>query len=123
MMNANKYLKNTKVIPVTWDKMIVKKPIENPVIWDVKSHAIKQKDKQRPEMKVNLRDTSLRTKGIAEKENIVKKYDKDVSIKQVVPEPQPNKEFEGNNKSRDDGRDRRKKETENSKKKDKREKK
>lgn len=107
MMIANKYLQNTKVIPVTLDKFLVKKPIDNPAIWDVKSHAIKQKDKHRPELKVNLRDTSLRTKGIVEKENITKKYEKEYELSSK------------NETKEDDERNRRKKIKQNIKKKNK----
>lgn len=64
---ANKHLNQTKQVSITWDRLIKKVPIENPPVWDVRSKAEKDAQKQReklPDAKVNLREPALRTKGV-----------------------------------------------------------
>lgn len=64
---ANKHLNQTKQVSITWDRLIKKVPIENPPVWDARSKAEKEAQKQReklPDAKVNLREPELRTKGV-----------------------------------------------------------
>jgi hypothetical protein len=72
---ANDLLKNTKVIPVTMDKYVIKKQLDKKY---ARVPPLKQMfDSPTPENIINLREPSLRTKGIkkSSKENMDKNYE------------------------------------------------
>jgi hypothetical protein len=73
---ANELLVATKATPVTMDKFVIKKSLDEPVIKSVQKRH-EQMSKKAPMTKVDLTEPSLRTKGVPpKKENVNSSYDK-----------------------------------------------
>lgn len=65
---ANDLLLNTRNIPITLDKFVIRKKLEQPYPWNERARNAKQvQESPLQETRVNLEDPSLRTKGVSSK--------------------------------------------------------
>lgn len=81
---ANEFLTSSKAQPVTIDKFVIKRQIDEPFPKSVKTKHNEMRNKA-PSSKVNLKEPSLRTKGVksaaVKKENVITNYDGDGETK------------------------------------------
>lgn len=97
---ANEFLTSSKTQPVTIDKFVIKRQIDEPFPKSMKTKHNEMRNKA-PSSKVNLKEPSLRTKGVktasVKKENVITNYDgtscgKDGIIKEKESSTQLQKE-------------------------------
>lgn len=62
---ANQQIMNTRTIPVTLDKYVIRKKTEQPYPWCARQTIVDE-----PQVKVDLKDKKLRTKGLKPKQKI-----------------------------------------------------